>query len=498
MYPKRSIFYSALMLTGVHLLLRVIGTSFQIYLSGRIGAEGIGLLQLTLSAGSLAMVAGIAGIRTASMYLTAEELGRGHPENTTWVLSGCLRYSIITGGTAATVLILMAPTIAAHWIADERVRSCLSLFAGFMCVNCLCGVMTGYFTAEGKIGTLAAVEVAEQLFSMVITVLCLWLWAGTDPGRACESVILGSGAGACMTLICLLTLRLRQRNTPGPRIPVASRLASTALPLAFADIIRSGISTAENMLVPKRLALYPGTTRPLATFGILTGMVFPVVMFPACILHGLSDLLIPELARCNAAGNTNRIRYLVSRCLGAALIYGLFFGCMLHLVGENLAEALYNEPEAGRLLRGYALLIPMLYCDALVDAMTKGLGQQRVCVRYNIITSALDVAGLFFLLPQLGMKGYFISFLVTHAINFLLSFNRLILITKIQIPLTEPGKCMVAAFLGLWVCGHAPGPVIRIVGFPTIFLGLLFIFGVLNRDRLRWLKGILHLRFEAK
>ena len=41
---------------------------------------------------------------------------------------------------------------------------------------------------------------------------------------------------------------------------------------------------------------------PLAAFGTVTGMVFPVLMFPACILFGLAELLIPELARCAAGG----------------------------------------------------------------------------------------------------------------------------------------------------------------------------------------------------
>ena len=86
------IFYSAMLLTGVNLVLRIVGTSFQVYLSGRIGAAGVGLLQLIMSVGGLAMVAGIAGVRTASMYLTAEELGRGNKQNVTWVLSGCFYF----------------------------------------------------------------------------------------------------------------------------------------------------------------------------------------------------------------------------------------------------------------------------------------------------------------------------------------------------------------------------------------------------------------------
>ena len=92
LHRRMPIFYSALLLTLVNLLLRFVGTGFQVYLSRRIGPAGVGLLQLVLSVGSLAMVAGMAGIRTAAMYLTAEELGRHHPENTGQVLSGCLPY----------------------------------------------------------------------------------------------------------------------------------------------------------------------------------------------------------------------------------------------------------------------------------------------------------------------------------------------------------------------------------------------------------------------
>ena len=68
---RLSMFYSTLLLTGVNLLLRLVATSFQVYISGRIGATGVGLLQLVLSVAMLAETAGIAGVRTAAMYLSA-------------------------------------------------------------------------------------------------------------------------------------------------------------------------------------------------------------------------------------------------------------------------------------------------------------------------------------------------------------------------------------------------------------------------------------------
>ena len=123
MRKSMPIFFSALLLTGVNLLLRLVSTSFQVYLSGRIGAAGIGLLQLVLSVGSLSMTAGMAGIRTATMYLSAEEIGK--KRSVTRVLSGCFLYSLLCSCTVGLIVWVSAPFLAFNWIGhplfnDER------------------------------------------------------------------------------------------------------------------------------------------------------------------------------------------------------------------------------------------------------------------------------------------------------------------------------------------------------------------------------------------
>lgn len=490
--PKKiPIFYSALLLTGVNLLLRLVGTSFQVYISGRIGAAGIGLLQLTMSVGSLAMVAGMAGIRTAAMYLTAEELGRKKPGNVIWVLSGCFLYSILCSGTVAALVYCFAPQIAQGWIGDIRTIGALRLFAAFLPVTCLCGVMTGYFTAANRIGTLAAVEVAEQLASMAVTLTALTLWAGDDAGKACQCVVLGGCFGGCLTLGCLAFLRLREHVKPAPRIPVRSRLMQAAVPLALADVLKSGINTTENLMVPKRLALNTRVVEPLAAFGCVSGMVFPVMMFPACILFGLAELLIPELARCAAAGSRQRISYLVRRSLKVAMLYGILFSGLMFLLAKPLCMGLYRNAEAGRYLKLYSLLVPMLYCDAITDAMTKGLGQQKACVRYNILTSAMDVLFLYILLPNYGMDGYFLSFFVTHLVNFILSLRRLLIIAGERIPFYIPALAAVSAISALWTVSHLSVPGLQAAVYPVLLGCLLYLLHVIRQEDILWIKGLL-------
>ena len=352
--------------------------------------------------------------------------------------------------------------------------------------------MTGYFTAARKIGTLAAVEVAEQIASMALTLTALSFWAGEDAGRACLCVVLGSGLGACLTLTCLILLRLKEKAPRGDRIAVSRDICRTALPLAAADDLRTGISTVENLMVPKRLALNTSVKNPLAEFGRVSGMVFPVLMFPACILFGLAELLIPELARCNAAGSGKRISYLVRRSLKVALLYGIFFSGLMFLLAESLCISLYGSTEAGQYLKLNALLIPMLYCDAIVDAMIKGMGQQTVSVRYNIFTNILDVVFLYLLLPKYGMMGYFFSFLITHLINFGLSLRRLLIITKEHIPLNVPLLTVAAAIAAIWGASIPAASVGRITAFILLLSSLLALLGILQKEDALWLKGLLH------
>ena len=490
MRRKLPIFYSALMLTGVNLLLRFAGTAFQVFISSRIGAAGVGLLQLVLSVGGLSMTAGIAGVRTATMYLVAEELGKKRPQNTPWVLSGCLLYSIVCSGAIAALLYYFAPGIASEWVGDARTLGAIRLLAAFLPVSCLCGVFSGYFIAANRVGLLAAVEVAEQLLSMAVTASALVFWAYSDPGKACQAVVLGSSAGAMLTLISLTFLRIKEKPKAGPKVPVARRLMDTALPLALADDLKAGISTLENLMVPKRLALY--TAGSLALFGTVCGMVFPILMFPAAILFGLTELLIPEMARCNAAGSNVRVHYLMHRSLRLALIYGTLCSGILYLTAPELCLSLYKSSEAGTYLRWFAPLTVMLYCDIVTDAMIKGLGQQKVSVRYNIITSAMDVVLLFILLPKFGIKGYFISFLVTHALNFYLSLRRLLKITERKIDLPAAIITMTCAVAGVGICGAVPSPWLRCLAFGAVFFSMLFLIRILGREDLQWLKGLIY------
>ncbi len=490
MSHRLPIFQSAMLLTGVNLILRGSGTAFQIFLSRQIGAEGIGLLQLILSVGALALVAGMAGIRTATMYLSAEELGTGRKGNVPWVLQGCFGYSLAWSFFFAGGLYILAPIAAEKWIGNPLVVPALRLYSAFLPVICMGGVLSGYFTAERRVLFLAAVEIGEQIISIGTTILSLLYFAKGDTLRSCMSVIMGNGSGAIFCLVCLWLAKIQEGTKAGSAIPVRKRILHTAVPLAVGDLLRTGIGSTENLMVPKRLALHTKTVNPLAAFGMMSGMVFPIIMFPACFLFGLCEILIPEMAACKASEKNARVSYLMRRSLWASVIFGSIVSGLLLICAESLCMRFYSKTDAVGLIRLYAPLIPMLYCDAVTDACTKGLGQQKVCVRYNIATNALDVLLLFFLLPRYGLRGYFGSFLITHGLNFFLSLRRLLLITREKLRLYKP--CMaIAVCLGCSVFFRSGSTAINCIFYLAAVTICLRVLRIFTPDDAKWLTKII-------
>ena len=437
MNHKGSILGGALLLTAANVFLRLVSIVFQVFLSSRIGAAGLGLLQLISTVGVFAMLIGTSGIRVAAMYLSAEEFGHRRLSGVKEAMRTCLRWGCGIGSIAGLILFVLSGILASHWLADPRAASSLRIMGLLLPFTCLCGIMTGYFTACSRIRQLVVIEIAERLVSMLLTVVLLLTWARGDLERACCAITFGSSAGCIFDFLLLYSMYRRDiRSVPAPDVDlqIPKRLIRLCVPLALNDYLRAGLNTAEQLLIPYGLARYGGSgDAAMAAYGTIHGMVFPVLMFPAAILYSVSDLLVPELSRCRAMRRNLRIVDLTDKCIRMGFLFAAAVSGFLFVTADALGTLIYQSSEAGRYLRIFSPMILMLYLDAIVDGMLKGLAEQVSCVRYNTFTSVLDVFLLYLLLPRCGIPAYIFSFALTHAVNLFLSIRRLLRVTAHRI-----------------------------------------------------------------
>ena len=473
---------NVLWLTPANFAMRAVSMLFQVYLSGEMGAAGLGLLQLIMTVHAFAITVGTSGIRVAAMYLSAEEYGHRRLAGVRAAMTRCIGAGLILSTLVGAAMLFGAKALAFHWVKDLRATDSLRLLGLTLPLTCLNSVLCGYFTACGKIKQLVLVEICDKVCTILLTMWLLNMGVKGDLSHACVSIVAGgalASLGSAAVLLWLMWKDLRRYTCDSTSHGMGKRLVRFCIPVALNDYLRSGLGTLEQFLIPYGLARCGGSrARAMADYGTIQGMVFPVLMFMSTVLFSVSDLLIPQLARCRAAGATARLQDISQRCLKAGVLFSLTVGGFIFVTAEPLGLLLYDSEAAGKYLRLFAPLLPILYLDCIVDGMHKGLGQQLYCVRVNTLTNFLDVAGLFLLLPRFGIGGYFFTYAATHVLNFFLSFHKLMKVTDTAPPMSF----LIPAVLG--VCIAAGIVILQLPSTPQwsnvllgggIYLSLLFL-----------------------
>ena len=100
--------------------MRVAGIAFSMYVAAGVGAEGMGLYQLTYSAFTLAVTMATAGISVAVTRVLTEEQGMNRRGSERPVMRCALSYAALVSLAAAVCVLLGSGYIGRVLLSDER------------------------------------------------------------------------------------------------------------------------------------------------------------------------------------------------------------------------------------------------------------------------------------------------------------------------------------------------------------------------------------------
>lgn len=440
---KKQLLKNTALLSGSTLLMSLIGVAFQAWLAGRIGAAGIGLVQLVGSVTALGATFAISGIRFASTRLVAEELGAGRGDGVPAAMRRCLGYAAVFGAAAGLILWFCAFPVGEGWIGDRRTVLSLRLSAFSMPCISLCASISGYFTACGRLIRPTLIHLAEQLIGILLAAWFLYRAPSGNVEACCAAVVSGR---VLADLASLLMLALACREDLQRHFPLRSsgrgqtgRLLKIALPLASSAYARSGLGTAQQLLIPRGLrASGQSADQALAGYGVVHGMALPLLLFPSCLLSAAAELIVPELTQEQIRRQGTRIRRAVRSFLRLSLLFSVAVAALVFVFARPLGLLIFRSQEAGHYIRLLAPLVPVMYVDMSVDGCLKGLGQQVWSMGVNVLDSLCGLGLVWLLLPRWGLGGYLFVIAATETLNFLLSAGRLLAVLR---ALPEAAPC---------------------------------------------------------
>ncbi len=440
---QREFMKNAVIMTITAILLRGIGIFFRIFLSNRIGAEGMGLYQLIFSIYVLGSTFASAGISTAVARLITDELVCGTARSVKRILRRSILLSILIGVASAAIIFGAATPISRWFLKDMRAVPSLKILGISLPFMGTTSCLRGYFMARRKSACTSAAQITEQLARMLFITLLLQLLDGRGLAYTCLAVIFGDSLAeivSClfMTVGHLLDQRKICHLTPSvqcekPSRGVLYRIMSIALPITGGRYLNSALRTVENILVPNKLTAFNGSSeRSLSEFGMLKGMAMPLLFFPSSFLSSLSTLLIPELSEAHTLHQQNKVKRAVVRVLQLTLLISVLLSGLFTVFAYDLGEVLYHSETVGFLLRVLAPLMPVMYLESIVDGMLKGLGQQVSSLIYSVLDSASRIALILFLVPARGMEGFLFIMVLSNLLTSSLNLGRLLKVTGVR------------------------------------------------------------------
>lgn len=419
MKKKNQLLIGAFILTLAGLFCRLAGFFYRIFLSHQLGAEGMGIYQLIFPAYGICMSLCCSSIQTALSRFIAGETAKNR--RTYFFCSLMLSLGLALG--SALGLYLFADVIALNLLGEVRCTPLLKVMALAVPVCAGHACIVGYYYGLQKTNVPALAQIIEQIARMGSVFLIYQVAIMNGQEFQVIHAIYGLVIGEIASLIfCLLSFgplmaKERSREGGGAFSACMRNLLSLAIPMTANRLILSLMQSSEAILIPGRLRLY-GMEQgdALALFGTLTGMALPFILFPSTLINSLAAMLLPEVAKAQAADNQTRIRHTSNLSIRLSLFLGILCLGVFSFFGEALGVVVFDSETAGRFITQMSFLCPFLYLSMTLGTIINGLGKTNVTFIHSLISLGVRLAVIILIMPHLGITAYFYGLLASEIL----------------------------------------------------------------------------------
>lgn len=496
-------FLNALILSGCTLLMRTVSVAFNAFCVNKVGSEGMGLFSLVMSVYTFAVTVATSGVNLASTRLTALYYGKNQGKSVKSAMGKCFLYSFFFGLLSSLALFVFSDFAATNLLHEARAGMSLRALSLSLLPLSLCSAASGYFSAVRRVYKNAVSQVLEQTVKILSCTFLLSLLLPRGIEYACLALVLGGAVSEIFSFILQglsYIIDIRGLSGGGEKVGMKA-VTEISLPVALSAYVRSGLVTLEHILIPIGLSAY-GDATALATYGTVSAVALPIVLYPSAFVGAFSGQVIPEITEFDAAKNKKEVAYITSRAFFVTEFFAILAAGMFSVFACDLCEVIYGSRDAAEYLRALAPLMPVMFLDTVTDSILKGLGKQFYTMCVNIADAAISVVLVWLLVPRVGIYGYIAVLYISECVNTVFSIGKLLTLVDFKINLKKTVFLPLLSAIGSANILHlvfsltlketsVATLIFKCVCYIVLYFVLSFAFGSLSKEEAAWIKGII-------
>lgn len=425
---KAAFIKGTFILTMTGFINKIIGFFYRIFLSNKIGAEGMGIYQLIFPVAAICHAITIGGINTALSKLVAEKHSQKDECGAKSVLFNALILSIGLSIFTGTLLMLSADTLSVHIYNEQRCGLLFKIIALSLPFSAVHSCICGYYYGKKQTRIPALSQLIEQIVRVASVILICHILESRNSPIEISIAVIGIVLGETISMLFCLTA-FGHDSTAMPKsmdklyfLP----LIRLSLPLSFNHLALHILQSLEALLLPLSLASFGlQTSEALQIYGTLTGMALPFILFPSAITNSIATLLLPTIAEAKAADNQKLIRSLIYKSFTLSIAFGFLLTAGFLISGPFLGEFFFHSTLAGHFIRTLSFLCPFLCLAITLESILNGLGKTMTSFFHNMAGLTLRILFVIFTIPNVGITGYLWGILASEILISLLHFYAL-------------------------------------------------------------------------
>lgn len=427
-------------MTVLSLINKLLGVFLRLFLSNRIGSEGMGLYQLIMSVYTMFSTFATAGFTVSVSRLIAEKDMRSESDSKQLFKNSFIASSVVSA-VATALMLFCAGFIAKTFLGDARCALPLRILALSMPFMALAACLKGWFIARQKVIITSSASLFEQIIKMIVTALLLNIVFAEsgDIGVLCGGIVIAVTVSEMCSFTYLLLFRIFPRRTKNNVPPTETRrdsmrsLISVTVPISLSVYLTSILHTVETLLIPYVFESYSGDrSKALSQFGAIRGMVIPILFFPFAFLSSLVSVFTPEISRLNMLSDRKPLKDRLSSLMSFVSLLSVAVGGLFFFLPRELGEAFYPNENTENAIKLLSLVTPFMYVETVSDGLLKAIGEQVKTLKYSVYNSILRVVLILFMVSKTGENGYLWLLVISNSFTYLLCRVRLYKVTGVK------------------------------------------------------------------
>lgn len=421
MNEVKSVFKTVSMITVFSVITRFFGFIFRIFLSRKLGAEGLGVYQIAASIMGIFMTLVASGLPlvTAKMCASYNHTKQFNEKNIT-VTSATILALIIS--LVSTIAIALFQNVFTEIIGNTLVVELMLLMCPAIIFSAVYAIFRGALWGKNSFFWVSFTELVEQVVRLILTFIMLY--SITDMFAATRLT------AKAFSITCLISATLvaviyfidggRLKFKKGQYLP----LIKSSSPITGVRIASSLIQPLTATLIPMLLVSIGYTSsQAISQYGILMGMTFPLLFVPLSVVGSLSMVLVPKISTLKVSNKYDEIGTSIDSSLNASLFLSMLIIPLFLSVGDLIGVVLFNNLQAGIYLQLSAVCILPIVISNITSSILNALSLETKSFVNYLIGSAVLFVCLFMLTPAIGINSVIVAYFLSMGITAILNFR---------------------------------------------------------------------------